>query len=117
VVLMLAQRRDAALEAAREAAELAERLHYPIGRAAALEAQGVCAEDPAEGAELLAQAAEAWAELDRPLEAARSRLLAGQVLAPLDAERSRTILVEAAEEIEGLGVLHLAERARALTAS
>jgi tetratricopeptide (TPR) repeat protein len=117
VVLMLAHRREAAVEAAREAAELAERLHYPIGRAAALEAQGVCAEDPGEGAELLAQAAEAWAELDRPLEAARSRLLAGQVLAPVDAERSRTILVEAAEEIEALGVVHLAERARALTAT
>ena len=80
VVLALAHRREAAAEAAREAAELAERLHYPIGRAAALEARGVCADDPREGAELLAEAAAAWTALDRPLEAARSRLLAGQTL-------------------------------------
>jgi predicted ATPase/class 3 adenylate cyclase len=117
VVLMLAHRREVAVEAAREASELAERLHYPIGRAAALEAQGVCAEEPEQGAELLAQAADAWAELDRPLEAARSRLLAGQVIAPVDAERGRTILNEAAAEIEALGVAHLAERARALIAT
>jgi tetratricopeptide (TPR) repeat protein len=117
VVLMLAQRRDAAVEAAREAAELAERLHYPIGRAAALEAQGVCAEDPERGAELLAEAGEAWAELDRPLEAARSRLLAGQVMTPVDAERGRALLAEAADEIEALGVAHLADRARTLSAT
>jgi predicted ATPase/class 3 adenylate cyclase len=115
VVLMLAQRRDAAVEAAREAAELAERLHYPIGRAAALEAQGVCAEEPERGAELLAEAADAWAELDRPLEAARSRLLAGQVISPVDPERGRAILSDAADEIEALGVAHLAQRARALS--
>jgi hypothetical protein len=114
---MLAQRREAAVEAAREAAELAERLHYPIGRAAALEAQGVCAEDPERGAELLAEAAEAWAELDRPLEAARSRLLAGQVITPVDPERGRAILAEAADEIEALGVAHLADRARTLSAT
>src|SRR3954452_23501259 len=117
VVLMLAHRREVAVEAAREASELAERLHYPIGRAAALEAQGVCAEDPARGAELLAEAADAWAELDRPLEAARARLLAGQVMTPVDPERGRQILAEAADEIEALGVAHLAERARTLTAT
>ena len=66
--------------------ELAERLHYPIGRAAALEAQGVCADGPATGAELLSEAGEAWAELDRPLEAARARLLAGQVMVAADAD-------------------------------
>jgi tetratricopeptide (TPR) repeat protein len=117
VVLMLAHRREAAVEAAQEASELAERLHYPIGRAAALEAQGVCAEDARSGAELLGEAADAWAALDRPLEAARARLLAGQVLVPVDAERGRSMLVDAAEEIERLGVHHLSERARALAAS
>jgi class 3 adenylate cyclase/predicted ATPase len=116
VVLMLAHRREAAVEAAREAAELAERLHYPIGRAAALEAQGVCASDPEAGAELLAEAADAWSELDRPLEAARARLLAGQVMVPVDAERGRALLIDAAEEIERLGVDHLSQRARALAA-
>jgi predicted ATPase len=116
VILMLAHRREAAVEAARESSELAERLHYPVGRAAALEAQGVCAEDPREGANLLGDAAEAWAQLDRPLEAARARLLAGQVLVEVDPERARTLLVDAADEIERLGVNHLSERARALAA-
>jgi len=117
VILMLAHRRDAAVEAAGEAAELAERLHYPIGRAAALEAQGVCADDPRDGSDLLLEGAEAWAELDRPLESARARLLAGQVLVSEDAERGRELLVQAAEEIDRLGVRHLSERARALAAS
>jgi tetratricopeptide (TPR) repeat protein len=117
VVLMLAHRREAAVEAAQEASELAERLHYPIGRAAALEAQGVCTEDARSGAQLLGEAADAWAALDRPLEAARARLLAGQVMVPADAERGRAMLVDAAEEIELLGVHHLSERARALAAS
>jgi class 3 adenylate cyclase/predicted ATPase len=114
VVLALAHRRDTAAEAAREAAELAERLHYPIGRAAALEARGVCASDPREGAELLHEAAAAWSELDRPLEAARSRLLAGEALVELDPAEGRRLLTEAAEEIERLGVRHLSDRARAL---
>jgi tetratricopeptide (TPR) repeat protein len=116
VVLSLAERDDAAIEAAREASELAERLHYPIGRAAALEAEGVCAEDPRTGSDLLVQAAVAWGELDRPLEAARARLLAGQVLADVEPERGRSVLMMAAEEIENLGVLHLSQRARALAA-
>jgi len=116
VVLMLAQRSEAAAEAAREATELAERLHYPIGRAAALEARGVCTADARESAELLRQAAQAWSELDRPLEAARSRLLAGQALVQAEPEAGRRLLGEAADEIEGLGVRHLSERARALAA-
>jgi tetratricopeptide (TPR) repeat protein len=116
VVLALAHRREAAAEAAREASELAERLHYPIGRAAALEARGVCAPDPREGAELLREAAEAWTELDRPLEAARSRLLAGQALVAVDPVEGRRVLGEAADEIERLGVRHLSERARELAA-
>jgi tetratricopeptide (TPR) repeat protein len=117
VVLMLAQRREAAVEAAQEAAELAERLHYPIGRAAALEAQGVCAEEPSVGADLLAEAADAWSELDRPLEAARARLLAGQMMVSEDTQRGRTLLIGAAAEIERLGVHHLSEQARALAAN
>jgi class 3 adenylate cyclase/tetratricopeptide (TPR) repeat protein len=114
VVLALAQRRDTAAEAAQEAAELADRLHYPIGRAAALEARGVCAADRREGVELLLEAAAAWSELDRPLEAARSRLLAGQTLVTVDADEGRRVLGEAADEIERLGVRHLSERARSL---
>jgi class 3 adenylate cyclase/tetratricopeptide (TPR) repeat protein len=116
VILALAHRRVAAREAAEEASELAERLHYPIGRAAALEARGVAAEDCEEGARLLAEAAEAWQALDRPLEATRARLLGGQVLLSVDAARGRELLELAASESERLGVPHLAERARSLAA-
>ena len=45
VVLALAGRLEQARESAEEAAELADRLHYPVGRAASLEAQGATAED------------------------------------------------------------------------
>jgi hypothetical protein len=92
---------------------MAERMHYPVGRAAALEARGVASDDPAAGAELLAEAEEAWRALDRPLEATRARLLAGQVLLGHDDERARTLLEEAAAQSESLGVPHLAEKARA----
>ena len=100
-----------------EAAQLAERMHYPIGRAAALEARGLSDEDPAAAEELLADAATAWQELDRPLEAARCRLLAGQRLVASNPERARELLETAAAETEALGVPHLAQRARALVPS
>ena len=51
---------------------LAERLRYPVGSAAALEARGLAAGDSA----LLREAAEAWRELGRPLEAERVARLA-----------------------------------------
>jgi len=115
VVLALAGRAEQARESASEASELAERLHYPIGRAAALEAQGATAEDPDEAARLLEEAETAWEDLDRPLEAARCRLLAGQILVRKDPDRSRVLLESAARASERLGVPHLSERARALT--
>jgi class 3 adenylate cyclase len=114
VVQAMGQRTDAAREAAAEASELAERLHYPIGRAAALEAQGATATDPAEGARLLAEARSAWSALERPLEAARCDLLAGQLLLEAEPDRGRDLLDAAASEIEQLGVPHLASQAREL---
>ena len=99
------------------AAQMAERLHYPLGRAAALEARGVSDEDPAAGAALLAEAEEAWRALDRPLEATRSRLLAGQVLVGHDDARACELLADAAAESERLGVMHLAEKARSAAAA
>jgi class 3 adenylate cyclase/tetratricopeptide (TPR) repeat protein len=113
VVLALAHRREAAQEAATSASQMAERLHYPVGSAAALEARGVASEDPVAGAELLAEAEEAWRALDRPLEATRARLLAGQLLLGTDEERARSLLADAAEQSDELGVPHLAEKARA----
>ena len=95
--------------------ELAERLHYPIGRAAALEAQGVCADDPLTGRAAAVggrrRLGASWTARSRPPAA---RLLAGQVLVAADADRGRAMLVAAAEEIEALGVAHLSERARTL---
>jgi tetratricopeptide (TPR) repeat protein len=114
IVLALSHRREAAREAAEEASELAERLHYPMGSAAALEARGATADDPAEAAALLTEAARAWRALDRPLEATRSRLLAGQLLRASDAERGRELLDAAAAECDELGVPHLAARARTM---
>ena len=69
---------------------------------------------PAAGAELLAEAEEAWRALDRPLEATRARLLAGQLLLGHDDERARELLEQAADQSEELGVPHLAEKARAI---
>jgi hypothetical protein len=95
------------------ASQMAERLHYPVGRAAALEARGVAEQDPVAGAELLAEAEDAWRGLDRPLEATRARLLAGHVLLGHDDERGLELLEQAATQSEELGVPHLAEKARA----
>ena len=63
---------------------------------------------------MLLEAESAWAELERLLEAARCRLLAGGRLAGHDQERSRELLEQAAAETERLGVAHLAARAREL---
>ena len=117
VVLALAGRLEQARQSAVETAELAERIHYPLGRAAALEARGATSEDPDEGATLLLEAEAAWTELERPLEAARCRMMAGRALSGHDPERSRELLEGAAAESERLGVGHLAQRARELAAA
>jgi tetratricopeptide (TPR) repeat protein len=114
IVHALAGREEQAREAAAEASELADRLHYPVGRAAALEARGVTAADPDEAARLMEEAEVAWEDLDRPLEAARCRLLAGQLMADRDPARSRVLLESAAQATARLGVPHLAARAREL---
>jgi class 3 adenylate cyclase/tetratricopeptide (TPR) repeat protein len=116
VILALAHRSQAAKEAAAMASQMAERLHYPVGRAAALEASGVAEDDPVAGAVLLAEAEEAWRALDRPLEATRAHLLAGQLLLGHEDERARELLEEAAAQSEELGVPHLAEKARTIAA-
>jgi tetratricopeptide (TPR) repeat protein len=60
-------RPDQALALAEEATGLAERLRYPVGTAAALEARGVSAGDAA----VLEEARAAWRELGRPVDAER----------------------------------------------
>jgi tetratricopeptide (TPR) repeat protein len=81
VALALAGRGDAARAAAEEAQRLIERLTFPIGEAATTEALGASAEDPAEGAASLAEAAAMWGKLGRPLDEARSLSLQARRLA------------------------------------
>ncbi len=111
--LMLSGRADAAREAAEEAERLAERLRYPVGKAAALEAVGASNPDCDEGAASLQEARAAWQELGRPLDAARCEYIRGIVLAHGGNEgESAAALERAAEEAERFGVDHLAELAR-----
>jgi len=103
---------EQARDAASEAADLADRLHYPVGGAAALEAQGATDEDLDKGNELLERAAAAWTEIGRPLDAARCRLALGKRLAKCGDPRTREILERVGDELEALGVAHLAAVAR-----
>ena len=106
----LSGREEQAREAAQEAVELAERLHYPVGRAAALEAQGLTSCER----EKLGQARRTWLDIGRPLDAARVRLLTGRLLRESDPALSAQELETAAHEFEELAVPHLARRAREL---
>ncbi len=102
-----------ASEAAGEAVQLAERVRYPVGAAASLEAAGLSGPLPA-ALEDLRRARQAWLELKRPLEAARCELLLGQRLLESDRELAVAPLERAAQEYEQLGVAHLALRAHEL---
>jgi tetratricopeptide (TPR) repeat protein len=108
----LSGRAEQASEAAHEAVELAERLHYPVGQAAALEAQGFTDNQP----EKLRQARRAWLKIGRPLDAARCRLLAGRLLRDSDPELAATVLEEAAGDFDSLSIPQLAQSARELLA-
>jgi adenylate cyclase len=104
---------EQAIEAAEQAAELAERVHCPVGQAAALEATGAVGALPA-AFEDLRGARAAWQRLQRPLEAARCELLLGQRLLEHDPAAGAASLERAAGEYDELGVAHLAARAREL---
>jgi class 3 adenylate cyclase/tetratricopeptide (TPR) repeat protein len=112
LVLMLAKRTDAAREAAEEAGRLSERLRYPVGKAASLEAAGAVNEDHEAGAKALAEAKAAWLELGRPLDAARSEYIRGLCLQHVDRAAAQESLERAASEAEAHGVDHLASLAR-----
>jgi hypothetical protein len=108
----MAGRADAAREAAEEAERLADRLRYPVGKAASLEARGAAAEDPTEGAAALSEARAAWEALGRPLDAARCEYLRGHILRDSSPDEARQALENAAENADRYGVHHLAELAR-----
>jgi class 3 adenylate cyclase/tetratricopeptide (TPR) repeat protein len=112
LILALGGRMEQARDAATEAADLADRLHYPVGQAAALEAEGATEEDLDQGNELLEQAAAAWLEIGRPLDAERCRLALGKRLAKCGDPRARDVLEEVSSKLDGLGVPHLAAVAR-----
>ncbi len=113
--LLLAQvgEDEPAQQAAQQAAELATRIHYPLGEAAMLEARGMTGERP-DAFELLRRARAAWEQLGRPLDAARCALLLGERLRDDDPAAADVHLARAAEACERLGVKHLAEQAREL---
>jgi class 3 adenylate cyclase/tetratricopeptide (TPR) repeat protein len=113
---MLAGQHERASEAAQEAIELSDRVRYPVGQAAAIEAAGVVGALPGALADL-EHAREAWQDLRRPLDAARCELLLGQRLLEGDREAALLSLARAASEYDGLGVAHLAARARELAGS
>ncbi len=114
VNLALAGRMDAAREAADEADRLADRLRYPVGKAAALEARGTVAEDARTASSALEEAHAAWLALGRPLDAARCEYLRGRLLRESDPEEARRALEAAASAAEEYGVGHLASLARDL---
>jgi tetratricopeptide (TPR) repeat protein len=114
VCLALGGHPEQAREAAESAANLADRLHYPVGAAAAAEAGGVTLPDPAEGVEVLAEAAVAWEELGLPLDAVRCEVMRARRLAEMGSSEAVAVAAAAAERYEALGVSHQAKTAREL---
>jgi tetratricopeptide (TPR) repeat protein len=114
VNLALAGRAEAAREAAEEASRLADRLRYPVGTAASLEARGAAAAEPREAAEALSEARAAWEALGRPLDAARCDYLRGRLVREADRDQAREALERAADAAERYGVDHLAQLARGM---
>jgi class 3 adenylate cyclase/tetratricopeptide (TPR) repeat protein len=117
LVLMLAGREEAARDAASDAERLSERLRYPVGKAASLEAAGAVSEDPAVGAKALEEAKLAWLELGRPLDGARCEYIRGLLLQKVDPDAGAQALERAAEEADDHGVHHLAKLARSATSA
>jgi len=113
LVHRMAGREEQAGQAAATAVALAERVPYPVSRAAAAEASGIAGPFP-ECLMDLDGARDAWRALHRPLDAARCELLRGQRLLEHDPQEAVASLARAAAEYDTLGVAHLASRAREL---
>jgi class 3 adenylate cyclase/predicted ATPase len=114
ITLKLSGKGEQAREAAEEAGHLAERLHYPVGEAAALEALATTVGDTEECRRKMQEARELWDGLGRPLDVAICDLLLGHILAHAEEPDANELLDKAAAEFERLGVDHLARWARAL---
>src|SRR6185436_1759998 len=98
ITLKSAGRGDAAREAAEEAGHLAERLHYPVGEAAALEALATTAGDTDECRRQMQEARDLWEGLGRPLDVAVCDLLLGHLLAHAEEPDANALLDAAASE-------------------
>jgi tetratricopeptide (TPR) repeat protein len=113
ITLVIAGKREQGRETAEEAGHLADRLHYPVGSAAALMAMGTTECDPAEATRMMAEARELWDGIGRPLDAAITDLLLGHVLCDTGQQaEGRAVLDRSVTEFERLGVAHLAEYAK-----
>jgi class 3 adenylate cyclase/tetratricopeptide (TPR) repeat protein len=113
LLLALVGEQARASECAQQAAELAKRVHYPLGDAAVLEARAMSSEQP-DAIDLLREARAAWERLGRPLDAARCELLLGQRLRGSDPAAAGAALTSASATYERLGIEHLAVQAREL---
>ena len=80
ITLVIAGKKEQGRETAEEAGHLADRLHYPVGSAAALMAMGTTECDPEEATRMMREAKELWLGIGRPLDAAIADLLLGHVL-------------------------------------
>jgi tetratricopeptide (TPR) repeat protein len=114
ITLAIAGRVDQGRETAEEAGHLADRLHYPVGEAAALEARATTASSLEEGMALMGQARELWDGLGRPLDVAICDLLLGHMLVEADHPTAVETIDRAAAAFERLGVGHLSRWARAI---
>ena len=114
VNLALEGKRDQARGFADEARRLAERLPYAIGRAASLEATGVCAEDVDDAIAALCESRDMWTTLGRPLDAAWCDVLIARAGIDERPDLAREARDRAAASLDDLGVPHMAERARSV---
>jgi class 3 adenylate cyclase/tetratricopeptide (TPR) repeat protein len=112
VALVLAGRHEQGRETAEEAGYLAERLHYPVGHAAALEARGATSTDTEEGTKMLAEARQTWLDLNRPLDAAGCDLIKGMLLRDANPAEAQAAFDAALAALEILDVPHMTELAR-----
>jgi tetratricopeptide (TPR) repeat protein len=114
VTLALDGKRDQARALADEAARLSERLPYAVGRAASLEATGLCADDVDGAVTALDEARDLWTTLGRPLDAAWCDVLVARVSIDERPDRARQARARAAAAFDALGVAHMAEHVRSL---
>jgi hypothetical protein len=113
LVCVLVEDSAGASEAAEQAAALSQQSSYPIGEAAALEARGIVGDVP-DALDTLREAAAAWEQLGRRLDAARCEQLLGRRLKSVDSAAAGEALAQAAATYDELGIRHLAEQARVL---